>query len=371
MKVIVISTAPFVKKDQDFYAYSPYAKELEIWARHSGEIGFVCPVHDNGDNLLLSKLSFKVSEIFEAKAFNVKSFGSAFRGFLYSFLNLYRLFQAMAWADHIHLRCPGNISLMGCVVQIFFPGKPKTAKYAGNWDPKTEQPLSYRLQRWILNNTFLTRNMQVMVYGEWKNSSKNVKPFFTATYRESDKIPVVPRALNAKIIFVFVGTLSEGKRPLYAIRLVEKLSKSGVDVSLDVFGDGKENAVLQEYIESNSLQEIVKLKGNQEEQIVRNAYRQSHFMILPSKSEGWPKVVAEAMFWGCLPIASAVSCVPFMLDHGKRGLLLDMKFDDDVEKVISLLNNPEEYTAKVAESIVWSRQFTLDLFEIEIKKLLT
>ena len=43
------------------------------------------------------------------------------------------MYKAMKWADHIHLRCPGNIGLLGCIVQIAFPKKVKTVKYAGNW----------------------------------------------------------------------------------------------------------------------------------------------------------------------------------------------------------------------------------------------
>jgi hypothetical protein len=31
------------------------------------------------------------------------------------------------------------------------------------------------------------------------------------------------------------------------------------------------------------------------------------------------KAIAEGMFWGCIPVGTAVSCVPFMLDEGKRG----------------------------------------------------
>ena len=73
------------------------------------------------------------------------------------------------------------------MVQIFFPKKNKTAKYAGNWDPHSKQPWSYKLQRWILQNTFLTRNMTVLVYGEWPTMSSNCRSFFTATYRDSDK----------------------------------------------------------------------------------------------------------------------------------------------------------------------------------------
>src|SRR5690606_34200508 len=48
----------------------------------------------------------------------------------------------------------------------------------------------------------------------------------------------------------------------------------------------------------------------------------SHFLILASKSEGWPKAVAEAMFFGCILIVTPVSCVPWMLNYGSRGILI-------------------------------------------------
>ena len=99
----------------------------------------------------------------------------------------YTIFKAMKKADHIHLRCPGNMGLIGSLIQIFFPNTPKTAKYAGNWDPKSKQPLSYVIQKWLLSSTFLTRNIKVLVYGEWEHQSKNITSFFTASYREEDK----------------------------------------------------------------------------------------------------------------------------------------------------------------------------------------
>jgi glycosyltransferase involved in cell wall biosynthesis len=87
-------------------------------------------------------------------------------------------------------------------------------------------------------------------------------------------------------------------------------------------------------------------------------------------SEGWPKVVAEGMFWGCLPIASKVSCVPNMLANGNRGLLLDMNLEGDANKIITLLQDNNLYQEKVNNAIQWSRQYTLDVFENEIKQLL-
>lgn len=273
-------------------------------------------------------------------------------------------------ADHIHLRCPGNIGLLGCLVQILFPAKPKTAKYAGNWDLNAKQPLSYRFQKWILSNTFLTKNIQVLVYGEWENSTKNIKPFFTASYFEKDKIEVKPRELEGKISFLFVGTLSKGKQPLYTIKLVEQLYKNGNDIQLTLYGEGNERAMLEDYISESKLENVVFLKGNQNQEVIKKAYLENHFVVLPSLSEGWPKVVAEGMFWGCLPIASKVSCVPNMLENGKRGLLLDLKLDQDVQSIQSILNDTGLYQDKVNKAIQWSRQFTMDVFEDEIKLLL-
>jgi len=256
------------------------------------------------------------------------------------------------------------------LVQIAFPKKKKTTKYAGNWDPKAQQPLSYRLQKWIVSNPYLTKNMQVLVYGEWKNSTKNIKPFFTASYLESDKKSLLPRQFGECISFLFVGTLSNGKNPLYAIQLVEQLHKSGKNVQLTLFGEGNERKMLEKYITENKLESLVFLKGNQNQEVIKKAYIENHFVVLPSESEGWPKVVAEGMFWGCLPIATAVSCVPNMLDHGKRGLLLDMNLSNDVIQITLLLNDNEVYQTKVDEAITWSRKYTLDVFENEIKKLL-
>jgi len=277
----------------------------------------------------------------------------------------------MKRADHIHLRCPGNIGLLGCFVQIFFPSKPKTAKYAGNWDPKASQPFTYKLQKWILENTLLTRNMQVLVYGEWENCSKNCKPFFTASYFEKDKTEVKPRSLDGQITFLFVGTLSNGKQPLYAVQLIEQLYVKGYNVQLVVYGEGAERTVLETYIKDKKLENRIILKGNQNQEAIKKAYIDSHFIVLPSLSEGWPKVVAEGMFWACLPIASKVSCVPNMMGNGDRGVLLDLKLENDVKKIETILNDSDLYQDKAAKAMQWSRQFTMDAFENEIKLLLT
>jgi glycosyltransferase involved in cell wall biosynthesis len=369
MKLLIVSTAPFLYKQHGIYAYGPYVNELVLWEKYADEIAFCCPVWENDNGLLISKLPFEITSHFKLIDFNLNSFFNLIKTFFYGFYNLSVLLRAMLWADHIHLRCPGNIGLFGSFIQIAFPNKIKTAKYAGNWDPKSKQPWSYRLQQWILGNTFLTRNMQVLVYGEW-DGSKNIKSFFTATYHEEDKLPISKKELIGCIAFVFVGTLVKGKNPLYAIQLVEDLLKKDYDVHLSLYGEGTERSQLEQYIIANQLEAVIELHGNQSKEIVQKAYQDSHFVILPSDSEGWPKAIAEGMFWGCVPLATPVSCVPFMLDKGKRGILLDMDLEKDAEKIEVLLHTPMDFDAKSENASDWSRNYTLDVFEREIMDLL-
>ena len=370
MKLVVVSSAPFIYKKNSIYAYSPYVNELIIWQNHIDGIAFCCPTWPNDKGLLITEIPFKIEKQFALIDFNMTTLSNSFKAFFYSFYNFFVLYQAMKSADHIHLRCPGNVGLLGSVVQLLFPKTLKTTKYAGNWDPKSKQPWSYRLQKWIISNPLLTRNMQVLVYGEWEGSTKNIKPFFTATYAEADKVPVLGKDLKTDIDFIFVGTLAKGKNPLYAIQLIENLHHTGYKVRLKIYGDGEQRKVLEQYITTHRLEEIVRLEGNQTKEIVQMAYQKSHFVVLPSDSEGWPKAIAEGMFWGCVPIATSVSCVPFMLDNGKRGVLLEMNLEKDSIQIKTLMQNQIDFESMQKRAMDWSRKYTIDVFESEIKKIL-
>jgi glycosyltransferase involved in cell wall biosynthesis len=380
MTFAIITHVPHIHSQNQYFAYAPYVREMNIWSKYSDVLLIVAPIQIADKTAIDCSYNHKNLHFVVISPISLLGLKAILNAIFKAPKISWQIFKAMQQADHIHLRCPGNIGLLGCLVQIAFPNKAKTAKYAGNWDPKSKQPWSYRLQKWILSNTFLTRNMQVLVYGEWEGSTRNIKPFFTATYSETDKVPIQPLTLKGKINFAFVGALVSGKNPLYAIQLVEELFKKGYDVNLDLYGEGSERKALEHYITSNGLENSINLKGNQNQNEVTNGYQNSHFVLLPSKSEGWPKALAEGMFWGCVPIATPVSCVPFMLDHEGRGVLLEMtpesflnwqsNLDQDVQKIETVLNNQMDFDAKRKKASDWSRKYTLDVFESAIRKIL-
>lgn len=370
MKFTIITHVIHKQEQNQYFGYAPYVYEMNIWSKYIEELIIVAPLEETNKSAIDCSYDHNNVKFVVIEQISLLGLFEILNAAVRIPKNIWQIFKAMRQADHIHLRCPGNIGLLGCLVQILFPSKPKTAKYAGNWDPKTKQPWSYRLQKWILNNTFLTRNMQVLVYGEWKNQSKNIVPFFTATYSESDKKKIQEKSLTQTIHFIFVGALVKGKNPLYAIQLIENLFKKGYLVRLDLYGEGIERDFLEGYIVKSKLEKIVELKGNQSKDFVKEAYQNSHFVILPSKSEGWPKAIAEGMFWGCVPIGTAVSCVPVMLDYGERGILLQMDLEEDEQQLEIVLNSKTIFEMKRKKASEWSQKYTLEFFEEEIKIML-
>jgi glycosyltransferase involved in cell wall biosynthesis len=368
MKFAIITYILHKEHKNFYYSYEPYIREMNIWLNSVDEILVVAPKIPAVPSIIETAYNHSDISFRKIPSISFLDFNQVFRSLLKLPQIVLVIVSVMREADHIHLRCPGNISLIASILQIFFPKKPKTVKYAGNWDPRSKQPWSYKLQKWILNNSFLSRNIKVLVYGEWPDQTDNILPFFTASFSRNEKV-LYNKKFTFPYKFIFVGSLSPGKRPLFAIKLIESLIIKGVPLNLDIYGSGELKEELRKYIETKNLNGIVKLKGIFQLEELKGIYKSSHFLILASKSEGWPKAIAEAMFFGCIPISTSISCVPYMLDHGKRGILIEPNVDEATRKIVNYLKDKDRLKDISQEAINWSRQFTIEKFEREISNL--
>lgn len=369
MKLAIFTLVQHSYKDGHYCGYAPYVNEMNLWGNYVDEVTVVGIKKSHNEINEIDTFYNKPIKFVPVPNFNILGAADIVKTLLKVPYIFIKCIQVMRQADHIHLRCPANVSLVACFAQIFFPHKKKSTKYAGNWDPNSNQPWTYRLQQAILRNTFLTRNMQVLVYGEWPNETKNIHPFISATYYESEKVRFQPKDYTQPLSFVFAGALVVGKRPLLTIQIIEDLYRKGIPVVLHMYGDGPLMSELMAYVNTHHLESIVKLYGNQDKSVVKASLMKSHFNILPSKSEGWPKAVAEGMFFGCIPIATPVSCVGWMLGEGSRGILIDADLDTAVSQIITALNDADlDVMAEAA--LEWSQQYTFDRLEADIAKVI-
>jgi glycosyltransferase involved in cell wall biosynthesis len=371
MSFLVITHVKHSTQNGKIYAYGPYVREMNLWFKYVGSVIVMAPL-DKTSTPGAIDLAYTHPHIrfIAVPEFHFTTISAAIKSLMVVPYILVILWLQMSRASHIHLRCPGNMGLLGCLVQILFPWKKKTAKYAGNWDWNSKQPLSYRMQQRILRNTILTHNMKALVYGEWPDRTKNILPFFTASYSEADKISIPKKSMEDETIrFIFVGTLTLNKQPLLALEVFHELTKKlNRKLEMHFYGEGNEKAAILAYCESHQLQHCVCVHGNVDSDTLKHAYIQSHFLLFFSKSEGWPKAVSEAMWWGCVPVTTPVSCVEWMLYKGENGILVKNN-NEAIASILKCMENPQQYRSMSARAIEWSRNYTLETFEQSIKKL--
>jgi glycosyltransferase involved in cell wall biosynthesis len=372
MRFLVVSAVIHKKVNGNYAGYAPYVREMNLWFRHVDEVRVIAPMSTESPDPLESFYQHSNFTFVRVPAIDLTTFKSALLSIFALPYILYKIFLGMIWANHIHLRCPANMGLLGAFVQIFFPSKPKTVKYANNWDWNSKQSVTYRLQQHILRNEFLTRNTRVLVYGNWNEQSQNILPFYTASYSKEMQLPTEPRAFSANepVKLLFVGTLTENKRPLTCVMVAEKLIKQGYKIELELLGDGYQRSEIESYIKNAGLSTSVFVRGKVNPTQVIDYFRSSHFLVFLSMSEGWPKVVAEAMWWGCLPITTNVSCVTQMVGNGERGVVVEPSVDEVVDIVKELLHNGDKYSVMCKNAINWARMYHLERFEDDVVKLL-
>lgn len=370
MSFLIVTHVIHKRNGAHIGGYAPYVREMNLWFKHVDEVLIVAPLDEQAPWSAID-LAYQHPKLrfVPVPAFSFTSPGEALRSLLALPLIVWRLLAAMRRAGHIHLRCPGNMGLLGAVLQVFFPNTPKTVKYAGNWGNYAGEARTYRWQKQLLANTWWTRRAQVLVYGEWPGQTANIRPFFTATYHQAEQEMLSPKPLAQPLQLVFVGTLEAGKRPEASIETVALLREQGIEAHLHFLGEGSQRKQLEQLIAEKGLGAQVFLHGNVSKEALKDYYKRAHFLVFLSQSEGWPKAVAEAMWWGCVPVTTPVSCVPWMLANGERGILVN-NAKEAAQAITQCMAQPNAHEGRAARASAWARQFTLESFEAAIAQLL-
>ncbi|WP_434035432.1 glycosyltransferase [Formosa sp. 4Alg 33] len=366
MKLAIFTLVQHSIKNDTYYGYAPYVREMNLWTKYVDAVTVVGIQKPNNEVDAIDCAYTSPNLKFVAVPnFSLLGIVAVLKTLIVLPVVFFKCVSAMRKADHLHLRCPSNIGLVACFAQIFFPSKQKSTKYAGNWDPNSNQPWTYRLQQAILRNTFLTRNMKVLVYGEWPGETKNIHPFISATYTDAEKVPFSKKDYTAPLVFVFAGMLVPGKRPLLTIQFIAELNRRGIAARLEMFGDGPLRPELEAYVAAQQLEYCIVMHGNQDKSVVRNALLTAHFNILLSKSEGWPKAVAEGMFYGCIPVTTSVSCVAWMVGEESRGIIVEPELEVAVSHFIHVFKG-SNLDVMAHKALDWSQQYTFDRLEMDI-----
>lgn len=134
--------------------------------------------------------------------------------------------------------------------------------------------------------------------------------------------PALPMRVSA------VGRLVPKKGFSDLIEAMRLLIDAGVEVQLEIAGDGEERQALADQVESLGLGEHVRFLGPQTQAEVRALLLRSDVFAAPcieaadGNLDGLPTVVLEAMACGTPVVATSVSGLPEVVRDGETGVLL-------------------------------------------------
>ena len=131
---------------------------------------------------------------------------------------------------------------------------------------------------------------------------------------------------SEKPSFVSVGRLHYRKGYHKLIEAHTKLIREGHDHQILIVGEGEHRQNLEKLIKENKVERTFILLGNK-----MNPYpyiKNADFFILPSESEAWPLVIAEALILQKPIIATDTGDVSMMIAPEKTGILIPYKVDE-------------------------------------------
>jgi glycosyltransferase involved in cell wall biosynthesis len=130
------------------------------------------------------------------------------------------------------------------------------------------------------------------------------------------------RTQPAPFELLCVGQLAPAKAHTILLEAVDRLVRAGRSVRLTLIGDGAYRPGLEKIVRERKLEQHVVFTGSQPQDVVRAKYLETDIFTLASFKEGVPVVLMEAMACGIPCVATGITGIPELIEHGVSGLLV-------------------------------------------------
>lgn len=126
---------------------------------------------------------------------------------------------------------------------------------------------------------------------------------------------------NRDIDVIFVGRLTEYKRPDHVIHAIAMVAQQLPSLRAVLVGDGPERTQLQMQVERLGIKENVEFLGQRSD--VPELLGRARVFILPSRWEGVSIAMLEAMALGAVPVVSDVGDLRDFIENNVTGFILE------------------------------------------------
>jgi len=349
MRLLVISHTPHYRHASGgVVAWAPTVRELDELATRFETVRHVAVLHDEPAPANCVAYAAKNVELVPVPPSGGNGWRAKLGVFGASRAYVRSILRELAVADFVHVRAPANVSLVAILV-LALKRRPtrRWFKYAGSWQPERFDHMSYAVQRWLLRSHVAGGLVTINADPDGDRASW-IRAFYNPSLDDATlargKRAAERKQLTPPIRGVFVGRIDDIKGAPVAVEIIRRCVELDIDIALDLVGDGPARAELEARAKALGLASRVRFTGWLPPERVLELYEPAHLSLLPSRTEGWPKVLSEAMAFGVVPVASRVGAIPAYLERWRIGAAVEITaIDDYVAAIAAYAHDPERW----------------------------
>jgi glycosyltransferase involved in cell wall biosynthesis len=284
--------------------------------------------------------------------------------------NCSTLLRELWRADAVHAPIPGDVGTIGLLLASLLR-KPLFVRHCGNW--RVQRTAAERFWRWFMERFAGGINIMLATGGASEPPSPrnpNVSWIFSTAMTESQLTSAAVlhrRELSRPCRLIIASRQERDKGTGRLIECLPHLHSQMPGATLDVIGDGSALGEFRALAAKLNLSAFVRFHGKLDHGSVIGLFQQADIFCYPTTaSEGFPKVVLEALACGLPVVTNRVSVLPRLIE-GRCGILLEESTPQAIAAAIgAILQDPGRYRAMSEHAIQTARRFSLERWRAEI-----
>lgn len=259
-------------------------------------------------------------------------------------------------AHMIHANIFARLNRVGCKV-------PKLVSTAHNSNEGGKlRMFAYKFTNFLSDlNTNVSKEASDSLIAKGAFSKNNLITVYNGIDLDKFKNFSIDNKKNKEIIFLSVGRFNEQKdypNLLRAIFLIKNKIES--NVKFYIAGDGELRSHIEQLVQEFEIKNLVHLLGKRSD--IPDLLNQADYFILPSKHEGLPTVVIEAM--ACQTYVIATDCGGSAEIMGTTGKLISIQNSELLSQaILEVLSLPKTI---ISENNVLARKRIEDNFSLQV-----
>ncbi len=264
-------------------------------------------------------------------------------------------------ADAVHTPIPGDVGTIG-ILFAWLLKKPLFVRHCGNWlAPKTTAEHIWRIG---LERLAGGQNVVFATGGSEQPPSRrnsSIKWIFSTSLSESRLSNSTTHILSEKRLKLITACRLEKRKGVeIVIESLPLILKKFPFATLDIVGGGSQKENFEKLAARLNVREQVNFHGKVAPEEVLERLTEADLFCYPTASEGFPKVVLEALAGGLPVITTAVSVLPQLIGEKNGKVLEAANAQTLAEAVFEICADENVYRLMSENAIQTAKQYSIE-----------